>query len=115
MNTQKPTMKELFTFHKIQRLACALFVGALLQTPALQAETVTIPIGEQGMDRHISKPSLGMSMDAVVTRFGEPANRQGPTGQPPITRWDYDQFAVYFEYDKVIHAVTRLKPKHEAE
>ena len=27
--------------------------------------------------------------------------------QPPITRWDYPSFSVYFEHDKVIHAVAK--------
>jgi hypothetical protein len=27
--------------------------------------------------------------------------------QPPITRWDYPAFSVYFEHDRVIHAVAR--------
>ena len=26
-------------------------------------------------------------------------------GQPPITRWDYPHFSVFFEKDRVIHAV----------
>ncbi len=30
--------------------------------------------------------------------------------QPPITRWDYDAFSVYFENDHVIHAVVPSEP-----
>jgi hypothetical protein len=26
-------------------------------------------------------------------------------GDPPITRWVYDRFTVYFENDRVIHSV----------
>jgi hypothetical protein len=26
-------------------------------------------------------------------------------GDPPISRWVYDHFTVYFEYDKVLHSV----------
>jgi hypothetical protein len=26
-------------------------------------------------------------------------------GQPPITRWDYASYSVYFEYDRVIDSV----------
>jgi hypothetical protein len=29
----------------------------------------------------------------------------GRPGQPPITRWDYAGFAVFFEHDRVIDAV----------
>jgi len=41
----------------------------------------------------------------VEARFGQPANRHSAVGQPPITRWDYPGFAVYFEHQYVIHAV----------
>ena len=46
-----------------------------------------------------------MSMTAVESRFGQPATRHNAVGQPPITRWDYPGFAVYFEHQYVIHAV----------
>jgi hypothetical protein len=44
-------------------------------------------------------------MAAVQGRFGEPTQRRGTVGSPPITRWDYPQFSVYFEHDRVLHAV----------
>jgi len=36
-----------------------------------------------------------------------PAERHEAVGQPPITRWDYPTFSVYFENDRVIHAVAK--------
>ena len=50
-------------------------------------------------------PRAGMSMDQVRARFGEPQTVVPAVGKPPITRWVYPDFTVYFEYDKVIHAV----------
>jgi hypothetical protein len=44
-------------------------------------------------------------MSAVQSRYGEPVTRHAAVGLPPITRWDYAQFAVYFENDHVLHAV----------
>jgi len=44
-------------------------------------------------------------MSAVEKRFGAPTSRHPAVGQPPITRWDYPGFSVFFEYDRVIHAV----------
>jgi len=46
-----------------------------------------------------------MTMSTVEKRFGAPASRHPTVGQPPITRWDYTGFAVFFEKDRVIHAV----------
>lgn len=44
-------------------------------------------------------------MTAVEQRFGAPNSRHAAVGQPPITRWDYARFSVFFENDRVIHAV----------
>jgi hypothetical protein len=53
------------------------------------------------------RPARGSSMARVESRFGAPATRSGPVGQPPITRWDYPDFVVFFEYEHVVHAVGR--------
>lgn len=50
-------------------------------------------------------PDRGTTMETVRARLGEPARRVGPVGDPPITRWVYDRFTVYFEHDRVLHAV----------
>ncbi|MGD2082686.1 MAG: hypothetical protein PVF91_06960 [Chromatiales bacterium] len=52
-----------------------------------------------------ARPSNGATMDGVRARYGEPAERLAPVGDPPITRWIYDAFTVYFEYDRVITSV----------
>ena len=51
------------------------------------------------------RPARGSSMARVEARFGAPATRSGPVGQPPISRWDYPDFVVFFEHDHVVHAV----------
>jgi hypothetical protein len=53
------------------------------------------------------RPKSGMSMTAVESTYGNPAQRRAAVGEPPITRWDYPEFSVYFEHDRVIHAVAR--------
>ena len=50
-------------------------------------------------------PDRGQSMASVEARFGVPDSRSAAVGQPPITRWSYPNFTVYFEYDHVVHAV----------
>ncbi len=37
--------------------------------------------------------------------FGAPVNRHPTVGAPPITRWDYNGFSVFFEKDRVIDSV----------
>jgi len=53
------------------------------------------------------RPSRGMTQSSVESKYGSPASIQAPVGEPPITRWEYADFVVFFEYDKVIHAVLK--------
>jgi len=55
----------------------------------------------------VGTPSRGPSMGEVEARFGAPAERYPAVGQPPITRWVYPSFVVFFEYSHVVHAVAR--------
>lgn len=52
-------------------------------------------------------PTRGMTMAQVEQSHGAPNARRAPVGNPPITRWEYSDFVVYFEYRHVIHAVTK--------
>lgn len=70
-----------------------------------------IVVNDQVVVRQASEPvpARGMTMSSVEKQFGEPAERHptvgGAPAQPPITRWDYHGFSVFFERDRVIHAV----------
>lgn len=55
-------------------------------------------------------PRRGLSMSQVQAQFGAPSHKVAPVGgdrpqHPPITRWVYPSFSVYFEHDTVIDAV----------
>ncbi|UUY06871.1 phosphodiesterase [Pseudomonas sp. J452] len=75
------------------------------------AETIEIPLGQQGQST-IEQPQRGQSQRAVLERFGLADEEHAPIGQPPITRWDYREFSVYFEYDHVVNSVTHHQPRH---
>lgn len=57
----------------------------------------------------VAVPARGTSMSQVEARHGAPSERAAPVGQPPITRWVYPAFTVYFEYDHVVHAVVTAR------
>ena len=59
---------------------------------------------------NLERPASGMTAEAVEARFGAPDVKMAPVGDPPITRWEYKGFVVFFEYDRVIHAVVKRKP-----
>jgi hypothetical protein len=77
---------------------------ALAATP-LVAETLVVDSQVQLRPVTRELPRRGANMSAVETQFGAPTARHAAVGQPPITRWDYDGFSVYFENSRVIHAV----------
>ena len=79
-------------------LLFALFAGG----PAW-AETLSLSTDDPAAAT--ASPKRGSTMATVQSRFGEPITRHAAVGEPPITRWDYPQFAVFFEHDRVLHAV----------
>lgn len=79
----------------------------VLASSAAVADTLLIDGIDTDSQTASARPRAGMSMTAVESTFGAPAERHGAVGQPPITRWDYAGFSVYFEHDRVIHAVAR--------
>ena len=81
------------------------FATTLLTAASVQADTLTIPVGQQASSQQISLPQRGASTSAVNQQHGEPVTRHAAVGDPPISRWDYVQFSVYFEHDKVVHSV----------
>ena len=52
-----------------------------------------------------NRPARGTSMDKVEATFGAPTRRVPAVGEPPITRWEYPGFVVYFEHQHVVHTV----------
>ena len=79
----------------------AALVGMMSVNAA--ADVLLIEKVEEAMLRDL--PKNGLSKSQVESRFGQPDSRSAPVGQPPITRWTYDDFNVYFEYDLVIESV----------
>jgi hypothetical protein len=56
-------------------------------------------------DSTVDKPKRGVTMSQVEAKFGAPVTKHDAVGQPPITRWDYAGFSVFFEHDRVIDSV----------
>ena len=90
-----------------------LVIAGLLVAPTLQADNLTIP-GHIPSDKQQVMPRRGIDMNAVIAEFGQPDERYGPIGEPPITEWVYGNFRVYFEHDLVLHSIdltTLILPK----
>jgi hypothetical protein len=52
-------------------------------------------------------PQRGMDMANVEHIFGAPLEKQPAVGKPPIARWVYADYVVYFEYNMVLHTVMK--------
>ncbi|WP_334223703.1 hypothetical protein [Thiosocius teredinicola] len=53
----------------------------------------------------VQRPRSGTSMATVRSQFGEPSSVKDAVGEPPITRWVYPSYTVYFEHEHVIDTV----------
>ena len=87
--------------HKTLLLAVCLLGASQLAG----AETLVIDDQVVVRESSVERPARGTTMAKVEARFGAPQTRHATVGQPPITRWDYPGFSVFFEHDRVIHAV----------
>ncbi len=93
----------------------ALAVGAVMAgtlnmptTATLPAGAPTTPVPTSATIPHeysVEMPVRGMTMTEVTQHFGHPREKRVPVGQPPITRWVYPKYTVYFEYKYVIDSV----------
>jgi len=84
----------------ISAIALLLAFGSLAN-----AETVNMKGASAGSNN--GHPSRGMTQASVESKYGSPVATDAAVGDPPITRWEYADFVVFFEYDKVIHAVVK--------
>jgi hypothetical protein len=88
------------------RILAALVCGcAIAATTVTLADTLVVNDQLQVRDSQIGRPRRGITMGEVEKQFGAPATRHPTVGSPPITRWDYNGFAVVFEHDRVIDSV----------
>jgi hypothetical protein len=75
-----------------------------LITPIAGAESLVTKMDTMNQ-QSVETPRNGQKKDVVSTRYGEPKQKIAAVGEPPISKWVYQEFTVYFENDTVLHAV----------
>lgn len=85
------------TFKSIAMVAFLLVAGSA------SADVLLIEEVRERMQRDL--PENGLTKSEVEQRYGRPNERRAPVGDPPISRWLYDDYSVYFERDLVIESV----------
>jgi hypothetical protein len=86
-------------------VSAALAAGVVAFAPICRADIVASDQGITVRDAGVAAPARGMTMAQVASKFGDPVTKVPAVGNPPISRWEYSSFVVYFERDHVIHAV----------
>jgi hypothetical protein len=80
-----------------------------------RADVLAMPDEEATHAAPASLPAKGQSMGEVLKHYGEPLTKHPAAGgdtpkHPPITRWDYQGFSVFFEHTHVVDSVVPGRP-----
>jgi hypothetical protein len=95
----------------MNRIRSTLLGLALALPFALPASADVLLVDSMPASASTSTPASGVNMPQVRQQYGDPLTEHpsvsvsGGPSQPPITRWDYDSFSVFFEHDRVVHSV----------
>lgn len=85
-----------------------LFSVLIAALPAIGvADIIRLPSGDATIVTAKDSPRRGATQAQVEGRYGPPQQRTAAVGSPPISRWDYADYSVYFEGDRVLHAVAQ--------
>jgi hypothetical protein len=82
-----------------------LLLAAAFASGLATAATIAVDNGIAVKESDTATPTRGMTMNQVAAKFGAPVTKIPAVGKPPISRWEYPSFIVYFEADHVIHSV----------
>jgi hypothetical protein len=97
----------------MKTLSASLALALAVMAPAAGATAGdTLLVERVQAEAAFTLPTRGASMSQVQAKFGAPAQKLAPVAgpndrkhNPPITRWIYPTFEVYFEYTHDIDAV----------
>ena len=75
----------------------AFFIIIFRSVGLTHADTLLIDKLDKVEAASPERPARGATMGRVESRFGA----------PPIASWEYEDFTVFFEYDRVLHSVDK--------
>ncbi len=83
------------------RIVLAIMLAFTIQPIAADV----LLIDEVRQSARMQLPVNGQNKADVTAKYGSPTNQHSAVGDPPISRWDYETYSVYFEYDLVLFTV----------
>ncbi len=72
-------------------------VGITAMTGSARSDSLLIDNIEHATAESRKMPARGMTMNKVESVYGSPSVKHQAVGDPPISRWEYSSFVVYFE------------------
>jgi hypothetical protein len=87
--------------NKTKKMPAAVFILSLFLIHPV--------IAEEAAAKRAEPPVKGELQSSVEKIFGSPKEKKPAVGEPPISRWVYEDFTVYFENDHVVHTVLHAK------
>ena len=96
VSTEAPSSVDIMMQQQTQQ------TGDVMHLPAKEMQA-----GETLQIKLLDSPRRGMSMNTVRKEYGQPVAVSDSVGEPPITRWTYQDRVVYFEHSSVLHVVAR--------
>ena len=88
---------------KSSRILMSLLTLLLIHSGPASADVLLVDSIQSAPQ--IQTPRNGLSMSQVRQQFGSPKAEVPAVGDPPISRWEYDGYSVFFEYDLALHSV----------
>ena len=94
----------------LPRIIASLAVAATFGVCSAQARADTLTTHQLSTVNASNAPTRGMSMGQVEKRYGAPSDKLPVAGgdsarHPPINRWVYPGYTVYFERNVVLTSV----------
>ncbi len=84
-----------------------LILAATLLMLSISIHADVLLIDRVEAKQNMTVPQKSLTMNQVRSQFGEPISEFPAVGDPPITRWEYATFWVFFEYQHVITSVLK--------
>lgn len=109
-NAAIPAMEEPMQEEPMQEVTSSQYMEQPAEVTEQQGDVLSLPQNTQAQAigvRILEFPRRGMSTSKVENELGRPAEIIPAIGQPPISRWVYDDRVVYFERSTVIHVVAK--------
>jgi hypothetical protein len=93
---------------KISQLVIGLMLFSFFNIAQADVMSIADPRAQvPNSSEGVLRPTRGMSMAEVEQKFGAPEQKFSAVGEPPISRWVYNGFSVFFEHSWVIHSVVQ--------